>query len=305
MTETDQRNRRGIVICILAMASFACMDAMTTFVVKQYAPSQILMLRYAVFTWCALAYVNRTTGIRKAFSSARPGLQFVRSMLLTLEAGVMAVALGKLGLAETHALFAVFPLMATALAALVLGEQVGWRRRIAVLAGFAGALLIIRPGYGVFQLAALLPLLAAGLFATYHILTRMASHADSFETSFVFMAMVGALSVTPLGIIEWRQPDLEGWGYLMAMAFLGIAGHLLLVRALEFAPAATLQPFNYFLLAWATVIGITVLREEVDPLSLIGTVIIVVAGLFTMLRERTVKSDVEPVVGDLPPHDPA
>ena len=303
MTESPTDTRRGVIICVVAMAAFACMDAMTTFVVRQYAPSQILMLRYGLFALCALAYVQRTVGIRKAMKSANPGLQFIRSILLTFETVIMAISLGMLGLAETHALFAVFPLMATAMAVLFLGESIGWRRRIAILAGFCGALLIIRPGFGAFELSALLPLLAAALFATYHIITRKVSGADGFETSFLFMAVVGALSITPLGIMEWRAPDAQGWTYMGLMAVLGIAGHLLLVKALEYAPASVLQPFNYFLLAWATVIGITVLGEHIETLNLIGTAIIVIAGLFTMFREKTLNTDGDPPIGDLPPKD--
>lgn len=301
MSETSPRTRRGVLICIAAMAVFACMDALTTIVVKHHTPAQILMLRYWVFAVCAVAYVHRTVGIRAALAAAAPGLQFFRSILLTFEAVIMAFALGFLGLAETHALFAIFPLIATALAALVLKETIGWRRSAAVAAGFIGALLIIRPGLGVFQPAALLPLLAAGLFAAYHIVTRQVSHKDSFETSFVFMAGVGALSITPLGILEWQPPTPQGWAMLAAMAGLGIAGHLMLVKALEYAPASVLQPFNYFLLAWATVVGIAVLGETVEMMTLAGTGIIVIAGLFTMFREKTVKADTDPPVGDLPP----
>ncbi len=303
MQQSASADRRGILICIVAMAAFACMDAMTTFVVRDYAPAQIMMIRYWAFCLCALAFVQRTVGIRAAFASARPGLQFVRSMLLAVETIVMAMALGLLGLAETHALFAVFPLIATGLAVLFLGEPIGWRRGIALMAGFAGALIIIRPGIGVFHPAALLPLAAATIFAGYHIVTRLVSHHDNFHTSFAFMAMIGALLLTPLGLAQWRAPSAEGWMYLSAMAVLGVFGHALLVKGLEYTPATVLQPFNYFLLAWATVIGVTVLGEPVDWLNIAGAAVIVCAGLFTMFREREVGPDDDPPVGDLPPVD--
>ena len=282
--------RLGIFICIVAMACFACMDAMTKLVVHAYSPPQFLMIRYWGFVLCAVIYVSRTTGLRAAMQSARPGLQFIRSIILVLEATVMAFAFAFLGLAETHAIFAVYPLLATILAAMVLREPVGWRRRLAILGGFVGALLIIKPGLGVFHPAVFIPLTGAALFAAYHIVTRFVAGEDSFETSFLFMAVIGALAITPVGIIAWKPLTWEAGIVITMMAVLGIVGHLLLVKALALANASTIQPFNFFLLAWATLIGTTMFGERPDIVAIAGTVLIVAAGLFTILRERTVHS---------------
>ena len=281
--------RLGIFVCIVAMACFACMDAMTKLVIHAYSPPQFLMVRYWGFALCAIIYVSRTTGLRRAMASSRPGLQFVRSIVLVLEANVMAFAFAYLGLAEVHAIFAVYPLLVTIFAALLLGESVGWRRRLAVLAGFVGALLIIKPGIGVFNGAVLIPIVGAGLFAAYHIVTRFVAGTDRFETSFLFMAVIGALSITPIGIASWRPLDLEAGFIISMMAVLGIVGHLLLVKALALADASTIQPFNFFLLAWATLIGTTMFGERPDALAVLGTIVIVAAGLFTIWRERAAK----------------
>jgi drug/metabolite transporter (DMT)-like permease len=235
-------------------------------------------------------YISRTTGLRAAMRSARPGLQFTRSIILVLEAAVMALSFAFLGLSEAHAIFAVYPLLVTVLASTILREHVGWRRRIAIIAGFIGALFIIKPGLDVFQPAILIPLAGAGLFATYHIVTRFVAGADSFETSFLYMAVIGALAITPMGIATWKPLVFEAGLVIAMMAVLGIAGHLLLVKALALADASTIQPFNFFLLAWATLIGTTMFAERPDFLSLIGTTVIVAAGLFTIFRERSVKA---------------
>ena len=302
MQNTAANARLGIFICVVAMACFAFMDAMTKLVVQHYAPPQFLMIRYWAFAMCAVIYVSRTCGIRAAMVSSRPGWQFIRSVILIVEAAVMAFGLAYLGLAEIHSIFAVYPLMATLLAAVVLRESVGWRRRMAIIAGFAGALLIIKPGFGVFQLAALIPLAAAALFAAYHIVTRFVAGHDRFETSFMFMAVIGALAITPLGIMSWRPLTVEALGPIAMMTILGVVGHLLLIKALEFAHASTLQPFNYFLLAWATLIGVSLFGERPDVATLAGTLVIVAAGLFTIHRERPGNVGAEEKPDVLPPH---
>lgn len=276
----------GIFLCILAMAIFAIMDAVTKLAIQDYSAPQIIMVRYWLFAALVVYLAKRKLGLRATFRSARPGLQFLRSILIVLEAVVMAIAFRHLGLAETHALFAVSPLIVTVLAGLVLGEAVGWRRRIAVLIGFAGAVMIIQPGLGVLQIAALLPLAAAGLWALYSIVTRYTGQVDSFETSLAFMALVGALAVTPLAITSWQMPDAEGWMLILIIAVLGITSHLLLIKALALAEASVLQPFSYFLLGWATLIGVVIYGERPDALSIAGTVLIAASGLFTILRER-------------------
>ncbi|NNE23927.1 MAG: DMT family transporter [Rhizobiales bacterium] len=287
--DTSANARLGIFICIVAMACFACMDAMTKLVIHAYSPPQFLMVRYWAFALCAVVYVSRTTGLKQAMISARPGMQFIRSIVLVLEANVMAFAFAYLGLAEVHAVFAVYPLLVTIFAAVLLGENVGWRRRLAVLAGFAGALLIIEPGLGAFNAAIFIPLAGAALFAAYHIVTRFVAGADRFETSFLFMAVIGALAITPMGIMAWKPLTLQAAWIISLMAVLGIVGHLLLVKALALANASTIQPFNFFLLAWATLIGTTLFGERPDALAIGGTILIVAAGLFTIMRERVAK----------------
>ncbi len=290
MQETAANARLGIFICVVAMACFACMDAMTKLVIQHYAPPQFLMIRYWAFAICAIIYVTRTVGLGVAMRSVRPGWQFVRSLILILEANVMAFGLAYLGLAEIHSIFAVYPLMATIMAAAILREPVGWRRRLAIVGGFAGALMIIKPGHDIFQPAAAIPLAAAALFATYHVVTRFVADHDRFETSFLLMAVIGALAITPLGIASWRPLSGEALGIIAMMSVLAIIGHLMLVKALAFAQASTLQPFNFFLLAWATLIGTTMFAERPDVLAVAGTILIVAAGLFTIWRERTIEA---------------
>ena len=182
---------KAIVMLVIATLFFAWQDALTKHLVQTLPASQIVAVRFFFFALFALAYVSRRIGIATAFRSQRPWLQIFRGLLLSGEIIVFAYAIQFLGLAEMHTLFACFPLLITALSVPLLRESVGWRRWLAVFFGFIGTLIILRPDSGVFQPAAAIALAAALMFALYNILTRKVSRHDSFETSLLYMGVVG------------------------------------------------------------------------------------------------------------------
>ena len=287
MAPQDTENTRwGMFFITLSMAIFAVQDAMTRVLVEAISPPQIMMVRLWVFAAGAMAYAGWKGRLRAALNPARPGLQFVRASFSALEIVMIAWALKYLGLAEAHALFASFPLMAALMAVFVLGERLGVARLAAILAGFAGALLIVRPGVGVFRPQAFIALGAAACFAAYQVAGRLAARHDGFLTSIVQISFIGAVLLTPAGLWTWVAPTLRQWLLILAITAAGICGHLLLVRALEHAPAGILQPFNYFLLAFATLIGVGWFGERPGALSMTGAAIIALSGLFSLLFSR-------------------
>ncbi|MCY1527275.1 Riboflavin transporter [compost metagenome] len=185
-----------------------------------------------------------------------------------------------LGLAESHALFAVFPLLTLALAGLVLRELIGLRHWIAAIVGFAGTLVILRPGIGIFDPAALIPLLAASTFAAYNLLSRRISQTDSFATNMLYMSVVGTVVSTCFGLPAWLQPTPVEWALLGVYSVAGMVGHLLLIKALECAPAAVLQPFNYTLLVFATLVGLLMFGEFPDIYTVAGGALVLAGGLY-------------------------
>ena len=191
----------------------------------------------------------------------------------------------RLGLAPTHALFIAFPIMVTALSVPVLGESVGWRRWVAVIVGFIGTLLILKPGFGVFHPAALVALLAALMFALYNLLTRLASRTDTFETAMLYFGLVGFVLSAVSAPFYWAPLDSQQIAWLLTVSVTGICGHLLLIKSLELTPAVILQPFNYTILIWAIVIGYLVFGEVLDRLSILGAGIVAVSGLAIARRE--------------------
>ena len=173
-----------------------------------------------------------------------------------------------------------------ALAPFILWEAVGWRRRCSVIVGFVGALIIIWPGGGVFDTAALIPLFGVFIFALYIVLTRLTSRTDQPVTSLIYLGWVGAVAVTPFGLAVWLSPTIEDWCLLAGLSTLGVIGHMLLILALQNAPASTLRPLNYLKVVLAVLIGVALFNDLLDLLTIVGAFIVVASGLYTMLRER-------------------
>ncbi|MDH4556734.1 DMT family transporter [Pseudomonas sp. BN417] len=274
------RTRRGIGLCILAMLVFASQDGITKYLVKDFSIAQLLMMRYWVLVVAAIGYAAWKGGLRIAARSSLPWLQVLRSLLAIGEAALFGWGLHYLGLSESHALLAVFPLITLALAGVFLGEVVGIRHWIGALVGFAGTLVILRPGFGVFDAAALLPLLAALGFAAYNLLSRKTGQSDSFATNMLYMAVVGTIASTCFGIPAWLPPSPVEWVLLGVYSVAGMIGHLLLIKALEYAPAAALQPFNYTLLVFATLVGLLVFGEFPDTWTIAGAALVLAGGIY-------------------------
>ncbi len=276
----------GITLVISAMFIFATQDAITKTLAATYSAPQILWVRFVFYALFALAFSARKRPLRFALRSRAPWLQVARSLLIVAEIALFIITIRYMSLAEMHALLATFPLMVTAIAALFLGEPVGIRRWGAVFAGFVGVLIIIRPGIIELQPGVLLALLTALMFAGYNVMTRMVAKYDDGETSTVYMAVIGAVVMTCLGPFYWIDPTLTDWMWLICLSFTAAAGHFLLIKALEIAPASTLQPFNYTLLVFATVIGYIFFDNLPDFWTVVGASVVVASGLYTIYRER-------------------
>jgi len=275
----------GAVLTMLAMLGFACMDAISKWVVQDYAITQVLWVRYGLFAVFAVLLIGPRVA-RRAIHSNRPWLQAGRAVLAVVESGVFVLAFAYLPLAETHAVAATSPLIVIALSVTLLGERAGFARWMAVIAGFIGVLVIIRPGFQSLDWPILLPLLGAFLWGLYQILVRLCSRSDSSETTLIWSAFVGLAAMTTVGPWQWTDPDAMGWTCLIAVAVIGTLSHFALIKALSFAEAGAVQPFSYTLLVWATVLGLLVFGDVPDVWTIAGAGIIVLSGLYTWQRDR-------------------
>ncbi|MGE8059531.1 DMT family transporter [Pseudomonas sp. NPDC089547] len=276
--------RIGIGLCLLSMFIFAAQDGVTKTLVQDLPIAQLVMVRYWFFLLFAIIFVSMKGEMRRAIKSAHPMLQMVRALLGVFEIAVFGLALHYLGLAETHAIYAIFPLLTMVLAGFVLREHVSLRQAIAAVIGFIGTLIILQPGIGVFSVASLIPLLAAFMFAVFNILTRKISQTDPFGTNMIYMGFWGAVASTFTGLPQWTTPTAHEWGLLLILCVTGVAAQLLLLQALKYTTAVILQPFNYSLLIFASLIGVVWFREALDGFLIVGSVLVVVGGIFSIKR---------------------
>jgi drug/metabolite transporter (DMT)-like permease len=237
--------------------------------------------RYAVNLLVMLALLWPRMG-SALFRTTRPGLQLVRGLLLVASTLCFYLALRYLPLAEAAAISFVGPVLTTILAGWLLHERASGSQWVAVLLGFAGVLIIIRPGGGLFTPAAAFPLMTAVLFSFYQIVTRkMAGNEHNYTTLF-YTAFIGGIVASIALPLGWQNPTLIQAAIMFGMGVFGGYGHYLLIRAVEYASPAALAPFGYSQLVWSTVLGYAVFGDFPDGGSLLGMAIVVIAGLLAL-----------------------
>ncbi|WP_299773082.1 DMT family transporter [uncultured Tateyamaria sp.] len=279
--------RLGIALMIAVSVVFASQDGISRHLAGEYNVFMVVMIRYWFFAAFVISIAARKAGgVRAAAQTRQPVVQGLRGLLLAAEICVMVTAFTVLGLVESHAVFAAYPLLVAALSGPILGEHVGWRRWAAIGVGFIGVLFILKPGLGVFDPAAVIPLASAIMFAVYGLLTRYVARDDSTATSFFWTGTTGAVAMTCVGVWFWEPMTGPDWGWMGALCLTGALGHWLLIRTYEVAEASAVQPFAYFQMVFAALVGITVFGEVLEINVIVGAAIIVAAGLFTLWRER-------------------
>ncbi|WP_299371340.1 DMT family transporter [uncultured Tateyamaria sp.] len=279
--------RLGIALMIAVSVVFASQDGISRHLAGEYNVFMVVMIRYWFFAAFVITIAGRKAGgLRAAARTSQPVVQGLRGLLLAAEICVMVTAFTILGLVESHAVFAAYPLLVAALSGPILGEHVGWRRWAAIGVGFVGVLFILKPGLGVFDPAAVIPLASAVMFAVYGLLTRYVARDDSTATSFFWTGTVGAVAMTCVGVWFWEPMSAGDWLWMGALCLTGASGHWLLIRTYEVAEASAVQPFAYFQMVFAALVGLAVFGEVLEINVVIGALIIVGAGLFTLWRER-------------------
>ncbi|MFP7672105.1 DMT family transporter [Marivita sp. S0852] len=284
---SDTNNRLGIWLMVATTMVFALQDGLSQHLAGQYNVLMVVMIRYWFFAAFVMFVASRRAGgLRAAAQTTQPLLQGFRGLLLATEICVMVLAFTYLGLVESHAVFACYPLLIAALSGPILGEQVGWRRWSAIGVGFIGILIILKPGFGVFSPLAIIPALAALMFALYGLLTRYAARKDRAATSFFWTGIVGAVFMTLIGIWFWEPMSGPDWALMSLLCVTGATGHYLLIKCYDVAEASAVQPFAYLQLPFAASLGIVAFGETMDPNVAFGATLIVSAGLFTLWRQR-------------------
>ncbi len=281
---TPQNNIRGIVLMIGGFGSFAVADTVAKVLSATYHPVQVVMTRQ-LGLMIGAAVLIALYGPR-LLRSVMPGLQIARGMVAVVSAICFVVAISYVPLADAVAVSFVAPFMVTILGAVVLKEPVGPRRWLAVIAGFAGAVIIVRPGLGVFHPAIFLVLLAALAFAFRQVISRYIGSRDRTETTMAYTALTSvAILAIPLPFFWLAPQNATDLILMIILAVLAGLGEFLFIRALEIAHAVVLAPMHYSLIIFSTFWGFVVFGDFPDVWTWVGSAVIIASGLFMLYRE--------------------
>ena len=279
--------KKGIFIIIIATLFFAIMDGVSRYLAETYNVFVINMIRsWVLALFVILISLRKKDGIKKVLSSKQPFVQFIRGVLLTLAILIGVYSFTKLGLVQTHSIMSFFPLIVVAFSAPILNEKIGIQRWLAVIFGFIGIIIILDPVNFILSFDGLLPLLGAFVLGFYTILTRKVSETDKSETSFFWVAIIGFFIMSCLGPFHWEPILFNDWGWMALLCVLSTVGHFLLIMAYENAEASILQPFTYFQLLFASIIGICFFNDKITLSIFVGGSIVVLSGIFAAWRNH-------------------
>jgi len=283
--QSDERSARlyGIGLMLLGVFMFSFGDALGKYLVATYAVGQLLWLRAcaALFVLSPLIWRRREEFVRME----RPWLQLVRVILSTLEVAAFFLATVYLPLADVTTYYLACPIFVTALSAIVLREQVGWRRWTAILVGFCGVLIALRPSAQTISWPAVIALGGSLSFSILMLITRSLRATPDIvmaSSQFVGTFLLGAL-MSPFG---WVTPSVGSLALFAAAGCISVTALFCVNRSLKLAPASVVVPYQYSMIVWAVMFGVTVFGDVPKPATVIGAAIIIGAGLYIFLRER-------------------
>ena len=276
-----------ILLMIGAIFCFASMDATAKYLMKEIGPAQTIWARYTF--QAILVTVLILPKINIYGKTKYPKLQFLRSVALMMATTLFFFAFSRLGLAEASAIFNISPVLITLGAFLFLREQIGLRRVIGIFVSLLGALIIIRPGSGVFTIYALLPLGAAIFYSTYSLVTRFVGADESPWTSLFYSAIFGTICYSIYIVFHWNPMSNNALLLTIIIGLFGTAGHICLIRALTLGEASLVAPFIYTNLLFTTIWGLVLFGNFPDFWTICGALIIVAAGVYVWARDRVVR----------------
>lgn len=283
----EQNPLTGILMMCAGVACLCVNDAFAKTLTVTYSPVQIFFVRNVIALPFALVLALTMGGVA-ALHSHRPLAHLVRGLLWISAAVLFFTSLRYLRLAEATALAFVAPVFITALSAIFLREQVGWRRWLAVLAGFVGVLVIVRPGGATFQPASLLSLAMALVYAVLMISARWVDPRESVWTLLLWLTGAAVVLGALVAPFVWTAVRMEDLRLFLGIAIFGTAGMTMITQAFRFAPAVVLAPLEYSALIWATLLGWIFWGEIPDAVTYLGAAIIIASGIYIIFREQRV-----------------
>ncbi len=299
---SDNRVARAMAIMVAAMLFAPVMDAIAKTLAVNFAvsPATVTFGRFVVqsaFLFVFLCVAWRAKALPIYFS----GMNVLRGMIMGVAAMLFFTAIKYMPLADAISIFFVEPIIVMLMSAVFLNEKVGWRRLVAAVIGFGGAIIVIRPSFEAFGAVSLLPLCTAFLFSVYLILTRVSGGKDD-PLIMQFYAGLGGVFIcgliltiaTPLGFEDFSlalPQESRAWALLLGIGLFAVTSHMLIVIAFSMAPASILAPFQYIEIVSATIFGLLLFGEFPDLTKWFGILIIIGSGVYIFMREQKLEKD--------------
>jgi len=283
----------GITLMVITTFMFSSMDGVSRYLAENNNVFTLVTMRYwfiaFVMMVTCLFIKNRVSDI---LNTKQPYIQFSRGVILSLNNCLVVYTFTLLGLVETHAIIACYPLIVAGLSVPFLGERFGWRRWMAIFTGFIGVIIILRPNTNVITEGSIFAIVGAIMFAVYLILTRYVSRSDTAITSFFWTGIGGTVTMSLISLFIWDDILKEDYLWLFIMCVLSAGSHFMMVKTLQVAEASVVQPFSYLQLVFGSVIGVTIFSESIDLMIIVGALVVIGSGLFTTWREYKIKHNI-------------
>jgi len=280
---------KAITFNLLAWVMLPIMDGFAKYLSTDLPVFQITWARYfftVAFTFPIMFFFYRN----QLKWSDKPRLQIIRGLILLIANICFFYSISVISMAKALTLAFVAPLIVTAFSPMLLGEKVGFRRWSAVVIGFIGSLVVIRPGFVEINLASLAALGTGVMYGFYLIITRKLSTSDNPLLTLLLTGVVGAVIISCVMPFVWVNPTLNQWSMMAAIGVFACIGHLFLILSLKYADASKLAPFSYFEIITNIIIGYYFFSDFPDNWTFLGLFIIVLSGIYISRRETTVKN---------------
>ncbi len=283
----------GITLMVITTFMFSSMDGVSRYLAENNNVFTLVTMRYwfiaFVMMVTCLSIKNRVSDI---LNTKQPYIQFSRGVILSLNNCLVVYTFTLLGLVETHAIIACYPLIVAGLSVPFLGERFGWRRWMAIFTGFIGVIIILRPTTNVISEGSIFAIIGAIMFAIYLILTRYVSRSDTAITSFFWTGIGGTVTMSLISLFIWDDILKEDYLWLLIMCVLSAGSHFMMVKTLQVAEASVVQPFSYLQLVFGSIIGVTIFSESIDLMIIVGALVVIGSGLFTTWRGYKIKHNI-------------
>ena len=283
----------GITLMVITTFMFSSMDGVSRYLAEKNNVFTLVTMRYwfiaFVMIVTCLFIKNRVSDI---LNTKQPYIQFSRGVILSLNNCLVVYTFTLLGLVDTHAIIACYPLIVAGLSVPFLGERFGWRRWMAIFTGFIGVIIILRPNTNVITEGSIFAIVGAIMFAVYLILTRYVSRSDTAITSFFWTGIGGTVTMSLISLFIWDNILKEDYLWLLLMCILSAGSHFMMVKTLQVAEASVVQPFSYLQLVFGSIIGVTIFSESIDLMIIVGALVVIGSGLFTTWREYKIKHNI-------------